>query len=412
MVKAVAIVDSRNMRGLAASLLGFARNPTSPGLDAAVERFGLEIVESHFSIAMPRASDRQHLQREYDVNEQYRTYLERDSRVRILEGSLRRYPDGTKEEKMVDVLCAVECVRQAKRIDDGDSEAEAVVVFSQDIDLKPGVQLAIEFDVPILVASPGAIHNRGIPYIAMAEPALADLVQADRVGINGQQLRQALATAMVNPGVDSWEYLYTKRIAGERVAILRHRHGYEGAADPEILDEQGKGSLHNLGVIGVAEGLPAGFPRALLGLNAHLSDDLLEGSIVARYGLFSASVDLDVGGQVVVEVSNSFLTPGTRVLVHDRGGQGKARYLGALADPPPLVGSGGRESPAISVIAKVTEHQGRHAMAVSEDNGIEVFLPGRSDQTKVGDRYVVSLVGSGRDPDAPFVGHVASTKLP
>ncbi|MFZ0625784.1 MAG: hypothetical protein WAN34_04745 [Acidimicrobiia bacterium] len=412
MVKVVAIVDSRNMRGLAASLLGFARNPTSHGLDAAVERFGLEIVESHFSIAIPRASDRQHLQREYEVNEEYRAYLERDSRVRILEGSLRRYQDGSKEEKMVDVLCAVECVRQAKRIADGDSEAEAVVVFSQDIDLKPGVQLAIEFDVPILVASPGAIHNRGIPYIAMAEPVLADLVQANKVGVNGQQLRQALATAMANPGVDSWEFLYTKRIAGERVAILRHRHGYEGAADPEILYEQGKGSLHDLGVIGVAEGLPTGFPRALLGLNAHLSEDLLKGTVVARYGLFSATVDLDAGRQVTVEVSNSYLTPGTRVLVHDRGGQRKGRYVGALSDPPPLVGSGGREIPATSVTAEVTEHQGRHAIGFAEGHGFEVFLPGRRDQTNIGQRYVVSLVGSGRDRDAPFVGHLASTKLP
>src|SRR5690606_4520698 len=104
-------------------------------------------------------------------NREYRDYLQRDARVRVLEGSLRRYPDGSKEEKLVDVLCAVECVRQAKRIADGDSEAEIVLVFSQDIDLRPGVELATEFDVPVLVASPGAIHNRGIPYMAIAEPA-------------------------------------------------------------------------------------------------------------------------------------------------------------------------------------------------------------------------------------------------
>lgn len=412
MVKAVAIVDSRNMRGLSASLLGFARNPTSPGLDSAVGRFGFEVVESYFSIAMPRASDRQHLQREEDVNKQYREYLQRDSRVRLLEGSLRRYPDGSKEEKMVDVLCAVECVRQAKQIADGDSEAEAVLVFSQDIDLKPGVELAIEFDVPVLVASPGAIHNRGIPYLAIAEPALADLVQADKVGVNGQQLRQVLATAMDNPGVDSWELLYTKRIARESVAILRHRHGYEGAADPQILDDQGKGSLHNLGVIGIAEGSPSGFPRALLGLNAHAAEDLLGGTVVGRYGLFTATVDLDAGRQVKVEVSNTFLTPGTRVLVHDRGGPARARYVGALDDPAPLVGSGDIEMAATSVVAVVTEHPGRHAVAVAEDDDVGIFLPSGKSRTKVGGRYLVSLVGSGRDRGAPFVGHLASTRLP
>src|SRR5690606_35643432 len=121
----------------------------------------------------------------------------------------------------VDVLCAVECVRQAKRIADGDSEAEIVLVFSQDIDLRPGVQLTTEFDVPVLVASPGSIHNRGIPYMAIAEPALADLVHADKVGLHGQPLRKALATAMDVPGIVSWELRYIKRVGRESVAILR-----------------------------------------------------------------------------------------------------------------------------------------------------------------------------------------------
>ncbi|MGH8926380.1 MAG: hypothetical protein ACRDWA_17405 [Acidimicrobiia bacterium] len=413
MVRVVAIVDSRNIRGLSETMLGFARNPTSQGLDTALSRFGFEVVESYFSVARPRASDRQRLERQDAANREYLDLLRRDPRVRPLEGSLRRYSDGSIEEKMVDVLCAVECVRQAKRIADGDSSAEAVLVLSQDIDIKPGVELAIEFDVPVLVVSPGAIHNRGIPFMAIAEPPLADLVQAERIhDVSGQELRQRLAIAVDSPGVDSWEYLYTKRIGGESVAILRHRQGYEGAAEAEIFDRPERGELHDLGTMGIAEGLPTGFPRALLGLAPYRAQDLLRGTVVGRYSLFKATVDLESGVQVLVDVSNSFLTPGTRVLLHASGGATRPRYVGALETPPPLVGSGGRELPATSLVVRVEGHSDRHSVATSEEAGIGIFIPSGSSKTQIGGRYLVSLVGSGRDFGAPLVGHIASTRLP
>lgn len=413
MVSVAAIVDSRNVRGLSETQLGFARNPTPDGLDRALAHFGFEVHQSFFSVALPRASDRQHLGRQDAANRNYLDYLSRDPRVHPLAGSLRRYSDGSMEEKMVDVLCAVECVRQAKRISDGDSPAEAVLILSQDIDIKPGVELAIEFNVPVLVASPGAIHNRGIPFMAITEPPLADLVQAERVSeVSGQELRQRLAMAVDNPTIDSWEYLYTNRIGGERVAVLRHRHGYEGAADPEILENPERGELHNLAIMGIAEGLPTGFPRALLGLAPYQSQDLLRGTVVGRYSLFSATVEPDSGPQVRVDVNNSYLTPGTRVLLQGQTGTVRPRYVGALETPPPLVGSGGRVLPAISLVAKVDAHRGEHAMAISEQAGIEIFVPTGRSKTDLGHRYLISLVGSGRDPTAPLVGHIASTRLP
>ncbi len=413
MVSVAAIIDTRNIRGLAGSILGFPRNPTTQGLDAALSRYGFAVAESFFSVALPRASDRQHLGREAGQNEKYVEYLKKDDRVVLLEGSLRRYPDGSKEEKLVDVLCAIEVVRQAKRIVDGDSPAEAVILLSQDIDLKPGAELAVEFGVPVLVASPGAIHNRGVPFIAISEPPLAEIVgMADVADLYGQDLRQALARAAEQPRIDSWEYRYTKRVGKENLAVFQHRHGYEGVADEAIIDNPKPGQLYDLGIIGIVTDLPNEFPKAELGLNAHRSEDLIGATVVGRYSLFSARVGIHgTSNQVFIDVPNYYLTPETQVLLQDRG-QSKPRLIGAVEDPPPLVGSGGVEMPAISVVATVTEHRGSHAVGTAPAEGVEVFIPSGADKTEVGARYVVSLVGSGRDPGAPFVAHLASTRLP
>lgn len=414
MVPVVVIVDTRNIRGLSGSMLGAARNPTTEGLDTALKRYGFEVVASYFSVAIPRASDRQHLGREARENERYLELLSRDGRVTPLIGSLRRYPDGTKEEKLVDVLCAVEVVRQAKGIAERDSAAEAVLVLSQDIDLKPGVELALSFGVPVLVVSPGAIHNRGIPFIAISEPPLAEIVAiADVAETFGQDLRRVLARAAERPGVDSWEYRYTESVGREDLAILRHRHGYEGVADAAIIDNKVSGALQDLGIIGIATDLPSRFPRALLGLNAQTSSDLITGTVVGRYSLLTANVGIHgTTKQVSVEVTNSYVTPGTQVLLQDQGRTTKPRFVGAIETPPPMIGSGGREMSGVSVVATVTKQKKGHAYGEARSEEIDVFIPSGGMATEVGGRYLVSLVGGGRDTSAPFVAHLASTKLP
>lgn len=317
------------------------------------------------------------------------------------------------EEKLVDVLCAIEVVRQAKRIADSKSEAQAVILLSQDVDLRPGVELASEFNVPVLVASPGAIHKRGVPFIAISEPPLADLVGIEDVAdLYGQDLRTALAKAAEQPTVDSWEFLYSTKVGGDHLAVLRHRHGYEGIADMSIIENPQRGELHDLGIIGVAKDLPYRFPRALLGLNAARSTDLRTATVVGRFSLFSARVGLHgTTDQVFVNTPNYFYTPETQVLLQDLG-EGKPRLIGGVEWPPPLVGSGCIEMDAVSVVARVTKHAGDHAIAVCSQLDIEVFLPGGASQTDLDASYLVSLAGSGRDRDAPFVAHIASSRLP
>lgn len=173
------------------------------------------------------------------------------------------------------------------------------------------------------------------------------------------------------------------------------------------------GALQDLGIIGIATDLPSRFPRALLGLNAQASQDLITGTVVGRYSVFTANVGIHgTTKQVSVDVTNSYVTPGTQVLLQDQGRMTKPRFVGAIETPPPMIGSGGREMSAVSVVATMTRKKKGHAYGDARSEEIEVFIPSGAMKTEVGSSYLVSLVAGGRDPSAPFVAHLASTKLP
>ncbi|MCH8899411.1 MAG: NYN domain-containing protein [Acidobacteria bacterium] len=372
----------------------------------------MELDSAYFSVALPRDRDRERLYRQEAENRTYIDRLVRDDRVSILEGELHVQDGGRIEEKLVDVLCAVESIRQAKHIADAEvaSTAQGVVVLSQDADLIPGIQLAQEFGVPVLSIAPGKVDRRGHPFLIIAEPSLADLVGAKAP--MGQELRQSIATAATQPAIDSWEFMYTKDL-GQRgvVAWMKHRHGLVGVCDRSLVTNDSMGTLLDLAPHGVLPGRGNEFPVLELGLAPHRSDDLVEGVVVGRYRLFQVTVDLEASGQAKVFVPNSYLTPGTQVLLQ-RVSDGRFRYIGALADPPPLVGCGGIDMEAVSLVATIREHRGQHALANVHDPELEVFIPSGASQTVVGDSHLISLVGSGRESSSPFVAHLASSPLP
>jgi hypothetical protein len=372
----------------------------------------MEVDAAFFSVAFPRERDRERLVRQDRENREYVEYLRRDRRVSVLEGELHAQDGGRIEEKLVDVLCAVETIRQAKLISDpGDAaKADAVVVLSQDADLAPGIGLAQDFGVPVLWIAPGKVDRRGHPFVVIAEPAVADLVEAG--GPCGQELRRRVAEAAASPTVDSWEYLYSRDVSGRgRVGWMKHRHGMAGVCDLSLVSDAERGELYDLGPRGVLPARGTEFPVLELGATPRRSGDLMRGEVVGRFRLFQATVDVGGGEQVRPYVPNSFLTPGTRVLLQ-RLADGQVRYVGALGEPPPLVGCGGIEMEAVSVLATVVEHRKSHAVGTVDESGIEVFVPNGAARAPVGGTHLVSLVGSGRSADAAFVAHLASTPLP
>jgi len=413
-VRVAAIVDSRNIRGLAGSVLGVTRNPTPAGLERCLARLGFQLDSAHFSVALPRDRDRERLRRQLEENTRYADYLRRDGRVSILEGELH-YQRGRIEEKLVDVLCAVETVRQAKQIADPHEEtsADAVVVLSQDADLGPGIELALEFEVPVLTLAPGKVHNRGLPYVVLAEDALADLTETPAP--YGQALRRKVAEAAWNPSVDSWEYRYERADDHRGVrAWLRHRHGMQGACDPVLVDGSRPGDLLDLAPIGVLPAQGNEFPVLELGEVPERATDLRRGLVIGRFRLLEVKIELESGRQVRAYAPNSHLTPGTLVLVQalpSNHGE-HFRYIGAIDDPLPLQACGGVTMDAVSVIVQIVGHNKGNAFGSCAVPQIDVFIPGGAARTEIGARYLVSLVGSGRHPNSAFVGHLASSRLP
>ena len=412
-VRIAAVVDSRNMRGLAASLLGVTRNPTVKGLEETLDLFGFELERAFFSVALPRERDRRRLNREFTQNERYMSKLTRDVRVAILEGELQMRSDGTVEEKIVDVLCAVETIRQAKRIADStvSTSSDGVLLLSQDADLGPGIGLAQEFGVPVYSVAPGKVHQRGYPFLVLDESAMAALCGVDHP--HGQQLRRSVAESAKAPMVDSWEFRYVKAWRGAERAWMYHRHGLQGVCNPAILRSPRKGDLFDLAPIGVLPAQGNEFPVLELAETPSDGAQLVSGVVVGRFGLFRITVQINGERQVKVYASNSYLTPDTPVLLQKLHTDGERyRYVGALGDPPPLIGSGGVERGAVSVLVEVRRQGKGHAYGTSVDAGIEVFIPCGASATVIGGRYLVSLAGAGRDPDSAFVAHLASTQLP
>jgi hypothetical protein len=370
----------------------------------------MELDIGFFSVAIPRDRDRERLRRQADENERYIALLTQDQRARILQGELREN-SGSIEEKLVDVLCAVETVRQAKDIADPSvqTSADAVVVFSQDADLAPGLQLAGEFGVPVYAIAPGKVDRRGHGFLVISEPELADLVGANEPF--GHTLRRHIAARAVSPSTDSWEYQYQKDL-GRRgtVAYMRHRSGLIGVCDSSIVDGCTPGELLDLAPHGVLPARGNDFPELELGLVPHVSETLVRGTVVGRFRLHQITVDIGERDQPSTYTTNNYITPGTEVLLQ-RLEEGRFRFVGVLDDPPPLVGCGGLEMGAVSLVVTVTERRGRHATAVGQRPNLTVFLPNAADQTVEGSRYLVALVGSGRDPSSPFVAHLASSAL-
>ncbi len=392
-MRVTAIVDSRNMRGLAGSLLGVTRNPTVTGLDTALEPLGFELEKAFFSVALPRERDRRRLSRELEQNERYISKLTRDSRAAILEGELQVRSDNTVEEKLVDVLCAVETIRQAKQIADStvDTDSEGVLLFSQDADLGPGIGLAQEFDVPVFSIAPGKVHQRGYPFLVLDETAMAALCGGTPP--YGQTLRRQIADAAMAPIADSWEFRYFRSWGGTSRAWMQHRHGMQGACNPAKLGNPNRGDLFDLATIGVLPAQSNEFPVLELAETPAAARDLVPGVVVGRFSLFRITVQITGGTQVRAYASNSFLTPGTPVLLQKRRTDGERyRYIGALGDPPPLIGSNGVERGAASVVVEIQRHLKAHAYGTCPSDGVEVFIPRGAAATDVGSRYLASLV--------------------
>ncbi|MGH8932279.1 MAG: hypothetical protein ACRDZO_17080 [Egibacteraceae bacterium] len=172
--------------------------------------------------------------RAHAENLAYRTTVEAHPRGRVLEGELHLRPDGTVEEKMVDVACAVDVARHATLIALGRSRFDAVVMLSADRDLTPAYRMAVEeYGIALHVAAASIVETREYPYLLLGEAAFVLMCEPEPA-IYGHALRNAVARLALQPR-ERWTLVAEHR--GRRGCLMRHASGAE-------FPEQGLGGVY------------------------------------------------------------------------------------------------------------------------------------------------------------------------
>jgi len=191
---AAAIVDSRNIFHQAGDATGMRARPTVPGVRAVLARYGFDVTAVHVGLALARPCDQQDLA--------YRTQIEATGGD-VLLGELHRKPSGMVEEKMVDCACCVRITRYVDEIGGGRTDIEAILVLSQDIDLRPAIDYAIEKKVPITVAAQDVVQHRGHPFALLGPQAYAEITGVPP-SANGHEMRELLVCALYDGAQVPW----------------------------------------------------------------------------------------------------------------------------------------------------------------------------------------------------------------
>ena len=174
------IVDSRNVRGQARKMFGWARNPTVAGVRSAMAEYGLDAVDIRVGVATRSSAARpsQRLADSLKTNRAYRDELTAAG-AQVLEGYLVERGSTGIEEKQVDVLCAVSVCELADGIFSGKHPAKCIVLLSEDMDLMPAYDFARSRSVLTYAAAYDTIYRRDNQrdWLILTESAMSRLVE-------------------------------------------------------------------------------------------------------------------------------------------------------------------------------------------------------------------------------------------
>jgi hypothetical protein len=388
LVPAAVVVDSRNLRGQAGDVLGHPAHASVPGVERALQRYGFSLVEAYFGIATTGAGAKQseELRRKISFNQDRAVHIEKDERGHILAGRLVER-DGVTEEKLVDVLCALQIARLATAIREGRQSARAVVVISEDIDISPAYDLAEELGVPTYAAANQTVHTRRHRWIVLGDDALLDMCgrPGQRTGheIRGDFVELVLGTAPVT--------MRARYVDGaRRVVVFDHSSGAQGVVPVSAMSRSFvRGAVFNLYAHGVDLGRNRNeFPRLHLGISrpAASPTDLVRTTVVRISGPTTVSVRMPTGGVRSVGAPLGRLRPGGEVLLQVDAA-GSPRYVGPVdgsaAGPP----AGSDPAPQVVRITGV-RRSGRFwpAQASRTHSDVLLSLPEHEAPT-VADRY-------------------------
>jgi hypothetical protein len=142
---------------------------------------------------------------------------------------------GAVEEKMVDSACCVRITRYVEEIVANRTDVQAIVVLSQDIDLKPAIDYAVEREVPIFAAALDVVQHRSHPFILMGPQAYAEMTGAPGA-THGHGLRELLVRALRDQERMPWKVVSRTPYR----PLLQHASGLTAVPAPGVpLGENG-----------------------------------------------------------------------------------------------------------------------------------------------------------------------------
>ena len=352
LVPAIALVDSRNVRGMAGRVSGVRRLPSMAGVITALGGYGFEVTDVAVGIAVPRPGARPsgRMQAAARENGDYAALVRADARGRVLAGQLIER-DGALEEKVTDVACATEVCRQAQRIAAGAAPERAIVVVSEDVDISPAFEYASELGVPVYAAAHDTVHSRPGAWLLLGETALVQMCGRPR-GMSqvGAALRADIAqrvAARTTTPAGSWTAQYASR--DRRLLVVRDDLGVTAAVDLAIVDATRPGQRVNvpLTAVGVTFGGSRSGEFPLLTLasgRAQTAGRCETATVQARRDPTRVAVRITSGPSLGCdrEIRAAIASPavGDVVLVHiedsAHSGRDRVRLVGTLTPAPAL----------------------------------------------------------------------------
>jgi hypothetical protein len=284
--------------------------------------------------------------RRVSFNRERAAHIEKDQRGQILAGRLVER-DGVTEEKLVDVLCALQIARLATLVREGNHPARAIVVVSEDIDIPPAYVLAEELGVPTYAAANQTVHTRGHRWIVLGDDALLDMC-----GAPGQRMGHTIRQEIVRLASTTAPVTVTARFVdhGNDTVVFDHTSGAQGTLPVSSMPRAfARGISLSLYVHGIDLGVGRRqFPRLLLGVTAATAPPAaLVAATVERWrGPTTISVRMPSGASRSVGAPLGRLLPGMRVLLHvDK--PGSPRYVGPIGKPSLPTGAGRDPAPDV-----------------------------------------------------------------
>jgi hypothetical protein len=331
LIPALAVVDSRNVVGAAAQLLGHELKPTVDGVVQALKSYGFEALEVHVGLALPRGRDRRELAAQFTENDTYRQTIEASERGSALVGELHAKQGGKVEEKIVDVYCAVDIVKTAIEVARGESKYEAIVVLSQDIDLRPAYEFADSVGVPVFVGAQSVVQYRSQPYLMIGEYSIRTM--CNPTVLCGHPLRSAIAHLANSRVTSAWTVLrYSSRRRG---MLLRNAHNVLGVARGSNFG--GPGSSVELAAVGVDFGGDDENQFPLLECGTPGTGQLRaprRARVLGRQSLHTLALRYeDDGSEVRGHYPSGYVARGSEVLTTTTD-RGTVRVVGALGGAP------------------------------------------------------------------------------